>query len=317
MLELLFLLLPIAAYYGWYMGYKKALRNLSTESSITHNALLALPLDEALLIGQYWRQQGRIEQAIALHQQWRQQPSLTSADSQKLLYELGQDYLAFGMYDRVEELMRQAIATHPPFTRGCQLLFQSFQASKQWQQGIQTYAELPREQQEGLSATIAHFLCERYLETKDKVLLDRALTAEPRCSRARHLRLPHMDSPVADIDYILQQNIDYFPELLPFLKQQVEPHQLTQYQAWLKQALQQQPQPQVLLALIQSYLEYDQEADLAATLKLEISSTSLTYQCHQCGLTQPSQAWFCEGCQLWDTYHRSMPVTTASITAHH
>lgn len=272
MLELLFLLLPIAAYYGWYMGYKKALRNLS---SVPHNHLLALPLDEALLIGQYWRQQGRIEQAIALHQQWLQQPSLTSADSQKLLYALGQDYLAFGMYDRVEELMRQAIATHPPFIQGCQLLFQSFQTSKQWQQGIQTYAELPLEQQEGLRATIAHFLCERYLETKDKVLLDRALMAEPLCSRARHLRLPYMDSPVADIDYILQQNIDYFPELIPFLKQQVEPNQLTQYQAWLKQAMQQQPQPQVLLALIQSYLEYDQEADLVAMLKLEISSTSL------------------------------------------
>ena len=152
------------------------------------------------------------------------------------------------LFDRVEKLMHQAIAQHPPFIPGCHLLFQSLQLSKQWQQGIDTYAHLSTTQQQELRPTLVQFLCERYLQTNDLSLLNQALAQDPHCSRARHLRLPHMVSPLMDVDFILHQDIDYFPKLLPFLEKHVEPNNLRQYQTWLKQATHRQHHPQVLLA---------------------------------------------------------------------
>ncbi len=122
MLELLFLLLPVAAAYGWYMGRRSAQQNKQDEANRLSrdyvagvNFLLSNQQDKAvdlflemlkedtgtveahLTLGNLFRSRGEVDRAIRIHQTLMESASLT--DEQRLLaiQQLGRDYMAAGL----------------------------------------------------------------------------------------------------------------------------------------------------------------------------------------------------------------------------
>ncbi|MGL5589953.1 MAG: lipopolysaccharide assembly protein LapB, partial [Aeromonas veronii] len=126
MLELLFLLLPIAAGYGWYMGRRSVRQDTQKQSNQFSrqyvaglNYLLSDESDKAvdlfiqllevdsetiethLSLGNLFRQRGEVDRAIKIHQNLVTR-QLTREQRQLALQELARDFLAAGLLDRAE-----------------------------------------------------------------------------------------------------------------------------------------------------------------------------------------------------------------------
>lgn len=127
MLELLFLLLPVAAAYGWYMGRRSAQQSKQDDASrlsrdyVTGvNFLLSNQQDKAvdlfldmlkedtgtveahLTLGNLFRSRGEVDRAIRIHQSLMESASLTYDQRLLAVQQLGRDYMAAGLYDRAE-----------------------------------------------------------------------------------------------------------------------------------------------------------------------------------------------------------------------
>lgn len=121
MLELLFLLLPVAAAYGWYMGRRSAQQDKQQEASrlsrdyVTGvNFLLSNQQDKAvdlfldmlkedsgaveahLTLGNLFRSRGEVDKAIRIHQSLMESASLTYDQRLLAIQQLGRDYMAAG-----------------------------------------------------------------------------------------------------------------------------------------------------------------------------------------------------------------------------
>ena len=128
MLELLFLLLPIAAAYGWYMGNRSAQQDKQTQSHqisrqyVTGlNLLLSDQSDKAvdhfiellqvdddtidthLALGNLFRSRGEVDRAIRIHQNLISRTGLTLEQKNLALQQLAKDYMVSGFLDRAEK----------------------------------------------------------------------------------------------------------------------------------------------------------------------------------------------------------------------
>ena len=134
MLELLFLLLPVAAAYGWYMGRRNAQQTkqdeanrLSRDYVAGMNLLLSNQQDKAvdlfldmlkedtgtveahLTLGNLFRSRGEVDRAIRIHQTLMESASLSYDQRLLAVQQLGRDYMAAGMYDRAEDMFNQLV----------------------------------------------------------------------------------------------------------------------------------------------------------------------------------------------------------------
>ena len=121
MLELLFLLLPVAAAYGWYMGRRSAQQSKQDDASRLSrdyvagvNFLLSNQQDKAvdlfldmlkedtgtveahLTLGNLFRSRGEVDRAIRIHQSLMESASLTYDQRLLAVQQLGRDYMAAG-----------------------------------------------------------------------------------------------------------------------------------------------------------------------------------------------------------------------------
>lgn len=121
MLELLFLLLPVAAAYGWYMGRRSAQQDKQQESNRLSreyvagvNFLLSNQQDKAvdlfldmlkedsgtveahLTLGNLFRSRGEVDRAIRIHQSLMESASLSYEQRLLAIQQLGRDYMAAG-----------------------------------------------------------------------------------------------------------------------------------------------------------------------------------------------------------------------------
>lgn len=144
MLELLFLLLPVAAAYGWYMGRRSAQQNKQDEANRLSrdyvagvNFLLSNQQDKAvdlfldmlkedtgtveahLTLGNLFRSRGEVDRAIRIHQTLMESASLTYEQRLLAIQQLGRDYMAAGLYDRAEDMFNQL--TDEAVTSPCSL----------------------------------------------------------------------------------------------------------------------------------------------------------------------------------------------------
>ncbi len=128
MLELLFLLLPIAAAYGWYMGNRSASNKqqeqshhmsrqyvtglnllLSDQSDKAVDVFIELlqvdseTIDTHLALGNLFRSRGEVDRAIRIHQNLIARPNLTIDQRNLALQQLAKDYMAAGFFDRAEK----------------------------------------------------------------------------------------------------------------------------------------------------------------------------------------------------------------------
>lgn len=189
MLELLFLLLPIAAAYGWYMGRRSAQQNqqqhadrLSRDYVAGVNFLLSDQQDKAvdlfldmlkedssafeahLTLGNLFRSRGEVERAIRIHQSLMESASLSYDQRLLATQQLGRDYVAAGVYDRAEVLFLQLIDEADFRQSALQSLLSIYQSTSDWSKAIDIGEKLLKQGDSGQRENIANFYCELALQ---------------------------------------------------------------------------------------------------------------------------------------------------------
>ncbi|WMI88914.1 lipopolysaccharide assembly protein LapB [Escherichia coli] len=200
MLELLFLLLPVAAAYGWYMGRRSAQQNKQDEANRLSrdyvagvNFLLSNQQDKAvdlfldmlkedtgtveahLTLGNLFRSRGEVDRAIRIHQTLMESASLTYEQRLLAIQQLGRDYMAAGLYDRAEDMFNQLVDETDFRLGALQQLLQIYQATSDWQSAIEVAERLVKLGKEKHRGEIANFWCELALQQMASDDLDKAM----------------------------------------------------------------------------------------------------------------------------------------------
>ena len=200
MLELLFLLLPVAAAYGWYMGRRSAQQSKQDDASRLSrdyvagvNFLLSNQQDKAvdlfldmlkedtgtveahLTLGNLFRSRGEVDRAIRIHQSLMESASLTYDQRLLAVQQLGRDYMAAGLYDRAEDMFKQLVDETDFRLGALQQLLQIYQATSDWQSAIEVAERLGKLGKEKNRGEIANFWCELALQQMAANDLDKAM----------------------------------------------------------------------------------------------------------------------------------------------
>ena len=188
MLELLFLLLPVAAGYGWVMGRNSASQAQQRHSSILAkhyyrglNFLLSDEPDKAvdtlikmidldsdtvethIAMGKFFRHRGELDRAIKVHQNLVSKEQISALQRDSALYELGRDYILAGFLERAENAFLPLLSNQKHFLNAQIQLFNIYQTTKEWSKAIELAEKMINAGGDSaeLFTRVAHFYCEQ------------------------------------------------------------------------------------------------------------------------------------------------------------
>jgi len=183
--EIFFLLLPVAAFYGWYMGvrsvYQKKqkkgnqlsrdyvqglnfLLNEQPDKAVDHFIALLDVDDETiethLALGNLFRQNGEVERAIRIHQNLIARPSLTLEQRDLAMLQLGKDFYQSGLFDRSEEVFIKLKESAEYRCVALENLLLIYQQLKDWQEAINCTEQLNKMgKKQAKPRTLAYLYC--------------------------------------------------------------------------------------------------------------------------------------------------------------
>ena len=256
MLELLFLLLPIAAAYGWFMGrnsvrseerreQKRFSKQYATGINLLHSDqpdkavdlfVELLDVDSETIethwtLGKLFRRRGEVERAIKIHKNLTSLPNLSESDRLTAMYELGKDYLAAGIYDRAEKMF-QGLQSNKLFKERSQKhLLELYEATHEWDKAIIVALKLVKQ-----NASIKVILGQLYCEVADTAdhssvrvkYFNKALKQDPNCVRASlslgriYLEQGDNNQAIEYLTKVIDQDKAYVCETIPLLEQAYE-----------------------------------------------------------------------------------------------
>ncbi|QBH96188.1 lipopolysaccharide assembly protein LapB [Limnobaculum zhutongyuii] len=270
MLELLFLLLPVAAAYGWYMGRRGVQQERQQEANKLSrgyvdgvNFLLSNQQDKAvdlfvdmlkedggafeahLTLGNLFRSRGEVDRAIRIHQSLIESASLTFEQRLLVTQQLGWDYMAAGLYDRAEQMFIQLIDEADFRIPALKQLLIIYQTTSDWQQAIEMAEKLVKAGKDEFRLEIAHFYCELALqamgsEDLDKAmgLLKKAAAADKNCARVSimsgRIWIARGDDTKAinELERVIEQDKDFVSETIAMLYECYQ--RLQQPERWIE-----------------------------------------------------------------------------------
>ena len=201
MIDLWPLLLPAAAWSGWWV----ASRNNSDKSSHIHNRLsreyvvglnylLNEQSDKAvdifikllevdsdtvethLALGSLFRRRGEVDRAIRIHQNLIARPQLSLLQRKEALMALGQDYMGAGVFDRAERIFLEVVELGGSReTSSLQGLLAIYQQEKAWEKALDIIKKLEISTGTSLHHQAAHYYCEMATQALKVNSLDRAI----------------------------------------------------------------------------------------------------------------------------------------------
>jgi lipopolysaccharide biosynthesis regulator YciM len=178
MLPILFLLLPVAAFSGWYWGTKHTLKSQQQRASTFSanylqgiNYVLNEQPDRAvdvflglldvdvqsnvnvnhnvaeihLMLGNLFRRRGEVDKAIKIHQSLlnkSSKPNLPQDYVNLLKLELAKDYIHVGLIDRAETILFELIDHEREVAASLTLLGSIYEESKDWLKAADIYSKL-------------------------------------------------------------------------------------------------------------------------------------------------------------------------------
>jgi lipopolysaccharide biosynthesis regulator YciM len=251
-LELLFLLLPVAAVSGWWVGRRSTAkvalpqtRDIPADYLKGLNFLLNEQPDKAievfiemlevnrdtvethLALGSLFRRRGEVDRAIRIHQNLIARPTLSRGQRAQALFELGQDYMRAGLFDRAEALFTELVDSSPHTEAALRYLLDIYEQEKDWQNAVETARKLENRASESMSSRIAHYFCEmaeneeRNGDTNKALRIVRRALAEDRASVRASLTEGRLEQQAGNYKSALrayrrveQQDPDYVPEII-------------------------------------------------------------------------------------------------------
>ncbi|MDX1609717.1 MAG: lipopolysaccharide assembly protein LapB [Halofilum sp. (in: g-proteobacteria)] len=190
-LELLWLLLPVAAASGWWAGRSSARRQdqgqrtgrggvvrppsdyfrglnylLDEQPDKAIEVFLRLvevdseTIETHLALGNLFRRRGEVDRAIRIHQNLIARPNLASEHRSYALLELARDYMRAGVLDRAEGLFSELVRTRTHVAEASRQLLTIYEREREWNAAIETADRLQRVTGESQQQLIAHYWCE-------------------------------------------------------------------------------------------------------------------------------------------------------------
>jgi lipopolysaccharide biosynthesis regulator YciM len=216
---LLLLLLPLAAYFGWWLARALGRHTISKRNRLFSdqyfqglNYLLNEQPDKAievflelaevnqdtvethLALGNLFRRRGEVDRAIRFHQNIIAKPGLGPEQRTQALLELGEDYMRAGLLDRAERLFSELIETDAHTPAALRSLLEIYQQEKDWTKALEQAQRLEQVSGEHMGDVMAQFSCElaeAALAEGDRERARRQLRQarrnDPRCVRARFI----------------------------------------------------------------------------------------------------------------------------------
>lgn len=254
MMELLWLLLPVAAASGWVAAKRSSSSRKAAVTDRTPgyfsglNYLLNEQPDKAidvfikmievdsetvethLALGNLFRRRGEVDRAIRIHQNLIARPSLSRDQRAQALLELGQDYMKAGLFDRAESLFSELGEMNMFQAQALENLLTIYQQEKDWDKCLQVAKRLGQRSGVSRRKVCAHYYCELAEEArtrKDLVkasqLLKKAQLSDEECVRATMLqgRIEMLNGSAKGalrlFKQVERQDSDYLSEVLPFI----------------------------------------------------------------------------------------------------
>lgn len=291
MLEILFLLLPLAFYSGWRAATKPSKTHHTVEqpNSMSErfvqgiNYLLNEEPDKALdvflkypdvdeqtantflLLGNSFRNRGEVNRALRVHQNLIARPTISKAQRVNAMLALGEDFFAAGLLDRAESVFTEILKDDPKQVAACEPLRAIYEKLHEWDKAIEITQCVQQQGQTDHSRLIAHYYCElaaQALNNKNLFEAEANLKAAekiyPQSSRVKVLKadLAYSQGQTDAALALYEQAIRQDSRLLGMLFKQLlsQYPELTQRQALFEftQALYQQTrEPRVFMYLLQ------------------------------------------------------------------
>lgn len=259
MIELLFLLLPVAAASGWWLARRDIRRKINVLPAAHPDFLrglnylleeqpdkaidLFLRLTEVdsetaethLALGSLFRRRGEVDRAIRIHQNLVERRHLSPELRGFALFELGQDYMGAGLLDRAEALFQELVGLGLHSQRALQALREIYHRERDWSRCLEVAAQLEALTGQRLTVEIAHYHCELAEEARRRQdaagareQLSQARRVESDCVRATMLEggmaleEGDVEGAVALFKRVAERGATYVPEILPALIESME-----------------------------------------------------------------------------------------------
>lgn len=249
---LLWLLLPVAAFSGWWVANWNGRRNQGGNRIVLNpkyfeglNYVLNEQPDKAievfvkmvevdsetvethLALGNLFRRRGEVDRAIRIHQNLIARPTLSEQHRAQALLELGMDYMRSGLLDRAEGLFNELVDVVAYGELALEQLLDIYQQEKDWKSATDVARRLETVSGQRLHPIVAQFYCELATEQfesgNDKEVADnlkKALNTDPRCVRASLLegkllvRSGRIRAAIKAYERVEKQDPDYLPEIV-------------------------------------------------------------------------------------------------------
>ena len=207
MIELLFLLLPVAAAYGYIMGknsaknqahehsrkitseYSKGLKFLldrEEDQGLEHLiSLLEVSADSVehyLTLASLFRKRGEIDRAIKIHELLLNQPSLDKTTMSECRLELAKDYIMAGLLDSAE--MHLIILVKLKNVDALEPIINLYSQMSEWQKGVNMYeAHSELFKKKSHCAAISNFYCEAAIGSNLPKIMEKTFALEHKTIR--------------------------------------------------------------------------------------------------------------------------------------
>lgn len=194
MMELLALLLPVAAASGWWAAKRSVRReayrvrrgNMDPAYFRGLNYLVNEQPDKAidvfvrmlevnsetvelhLALANLFRRRGEVDRAIRIHQNLIARPTLSKAQRAQALLELGRDYSRAGLLDRAEGLFNELVEMDQQVPASLKSLVQIYQHEKDWEKCLETSRKLEAYGDHHQGHEQAHYYCEMAATCRDE-----------------------------------------------------------------------------------------------------------------------------------------------------
>jgi lipopolysaccharide biosynthesis regulator YciM len=295
-LNIFWLLLPVAALSGWWIGRlnqekKRSQKNIHPEYFKGLNFVLNEQPDKAievfirmtevdsetvethLALGNLFRRRGEVDRAIRVHQNLIARPTLNQDQRAHALLELGMDYMRSGLLDRAEKLFLELVNSDLYLNEAYSHLLEIYQQEKDWENAISVAKKNEIISGENFSPIIAQFYCEiaennlnigEINNAKEKV--DDAISFNSKCVRASIIEA-RIFQLKGKIDYAIKsykrlefQDSTYITEVIsPLYDCYKEKGNINEFIKYLRELVKKYSNIDTLLTLTELIAEYESE----------------------------------------------------------
>ena len=295
-LNIFWLLLPVAALSGWWIGRlnqekERSPKNIHPEYFKGLNFVLNEQPDKAievfirmtevdsetvethLALGNLFRRRGEVDRAIRVHQNLIARPTLNQDQRAHALLELGMDYMRSGLLDRAEKLFLELVNLGLYLNEAYSHLLEIYQQEKDWENAISVAKKNEIISGENFSPIIAQFYCEiaendlnigKINNAKEKI--DDAISFNSKCVRASIIEA-RIFQLKGKIDYAIKsykrlefQDSTYLTEAIsPLYDCYKEKENINEFIKYLRELVKKYSNIDTLLTLTELIAEYESE----------------------------------------------------------